>query len=67
MKTWQDGPYIFIMQISPLKETNTKVKRTTSDGLQTVPSPNPEEMLFTSKAYILLFYWNFVLQALKLS
>ncbi|XP_066474540.1 transmembrane protein 87A [Tiliqua scincoides] len=41
MKTWQDGPYIFIVQFA---QTNEKVKRNTNDALQTVStSSNPQE------------------------
>ncbi|XP_053126244.1 transmembrane protein 87A isoform X2 [Hemicordylus capensis] len=49
MKTWQDGPYIFIVQIgvSSMKDNNLKVKRMTSDGLSKVTvSSNSRETLF---------------------
>ncbi|XP_061467297.1 transmembrane protein 87A isoform X2 [Rhineura floridana] len=38
MRTWQDGPYIFIVHIaiSSSKDASVKVKRTTSDGLPKV-------------------------------
>uniref|UniRef100_A0ABM5FA97 Transmembrane protein 87A isoform X2 n=1 Tax=Pogona vitticeps TaxID=103695 RepID=A0ABM5FA97_9SAUR len=49
MRTWQDGPYIFIVHISfpSLKEGSVKVKET-SDGFQKVPvSSGSQEALFT--------------------
>ncbi|XP_072842323.2 transmembrane protein 87A isoform X2 [Pogona vitticeps] len=49
MRTWQDGPYIFIVHISfpSLKEGSVKVKET-SDGLPKVPaSSGSQEALFT--------------------
>lgn len=45
MKTWQDGPYIFILQF---EQINEKVKRKTNDALQTVTaSSNAQEMAIT--------------------
>ncbi|XP_059578934.1 transmembrane protein 87A isoform X1 [Alligator mississippiensis] len=45
IKTWRDGPYIFIVQIGIMasKESSTKVKRME----KSTPSSNPEEKLFT--------------------
>ncbi|KAJ7344796.1 hypothetical protein JRQ81_000746 [Phrynocephalus forsythii] len=50
MRTWQDGPYIFIVHIgfSSLKEASVNVKGTTSDGLPKVLVPaGAQEALFT--------------------
>ncbi|XP_035183457.1 transmembrane protein 87A [Oxyura jamaicensis] len=45
IKTWRDGPYIFIVQIGVIstKDSTTKVKRTE----KTTPSSNVKEKLFT--------------------
>ncbi|KAM9191390.1 transmembrane protein 87A [Mergus octosetaceus] len=45
IKTWRDGPYIFIVQIGAIsaKDSTTKVKRTE----KTTPSSNVKEKLFT--------------------
>uniref|UniRef100_A0A8B9DTR6 Transmembrane protein 87A n=1 Tax=Anser cygnoides TaxID=8845 RepID=A0A8B9DTR6_ANSCY len=45
IKTWRDGPYIFIVQIgvTSTKDSTTKVKRTE----KTTPSSNVKEKLFT--------------------
>lgn len=50
IKTWRDGPYIFIVQIgvTSTKDSTTKVKRTE----KTTPSSNVKEKLFTSKIAI---------------
>lgn len=47
IKTWRDGPYIFIVQIgvTALKDSANKVKRME----KTTPASNPKEKLFTSK------------------
>lgn len=53
MRTWQDGPYIFIVHIDFLssKEVNVKVKGTTSDGLPKVTaSSGSQGPLFTSES-----------------
>ncbi|XP_008102435.1 transmembrane protein 87A isoform X2 [Anolis carolinensis] len=49
MRTWQDGPYIFIVQIgfSPSKETSVEAKRIASGQLKNVASPDPQRTLFT--------------------
>nr|XP_056707033.1 transmembrane protein 87A isoform X2 [Euleptes europaea] len=50
MKTWKDGPYIFIVQIgvSPSKEASVKEKRMTSEGLPKVmATSDPQETLVT--------------------
>ncbi|XP_048340922.1 transmembrane protein 87A isoform X2 [Sphaerodactylus townsendi] len=50
MKTWKDGPYIFIVQIGvlPLKEASVKEKRMTSEGLPKVmATSDPQETLVT--------------------
>ncbi|XP_060117237.1 transmembrane protein 87A [Heteronotia binoei] len=50
MKTWKDGPYIFIVQIgvSPLKEASVKEKRMTNEWLPKVmATSNPQETLIT--------------------
>ncbi|XP_077178873.1 transmembrane protein 87A isoform X2 [Paroedura picta] len=50
MRTWKDGPYIFIVQIgvSPLKEASVKEKRMTSEGLPKVmATSDPQETLIT--------------------
>ncbi|OXB72504.1 UNVERIFIED_CONTAM: hypothetical protein H355_002775 [Colinus virginianus] len=45
IKTWRDGPYIFIVQIgvTAAKESANKLKRTE----RTTPASNPKEKLFT--------------------
>ncbi|KAL8169468.1 UNVERIFIED_CONTAM: Transmembrane protein 87A [Gekko kuhli] len=50
MKTWKDGPYIFIVQIgvSPLKEASVKEKGMTSEGLPKVmATSDPQETFIT--------------------
>ncbi|OXB63368.1 hypothetical protein ASZ78_001944 [Callipepla squamata] len=43
IKTWRDGPYIFIVQITAARESANKLKRTE----RTTPASNPKEKLFT--------------------
>lgn len=58
MKTWKDGPYIFIVQIgvSPLKESSVKEKRMTSEELPKVmATSDPQEPFITSKPCIIIY------------
>lgn len=52
MRTWQDGPYIFIVQIGIVssKDANVKTKRATSDELPKVTaSSEPQGTHFHSE------------------
>ncbi|XP_067318930.1 transmembrane protein 87A isoform X1 [Anolis sagrei] len=49
MRTWQDGPYIFIVQIgfSPSKETSVEAKRIASGQPKVAGFTDPDRTLFT--------------------
>uniref|UniRef100_A0A8C9EJ98 Transmembrane protein 87A n=1 Tax=Pavo cristatus TaxID=9049 RepID=A0A8C9EJ98_PAVCR len=52
IKTWRDGPYIFIVQIGVAapKDSANKIKRME----RTTPASNPKEKLFTSKTFFMV-------------